>query len=101
MHCNATALVFERGKMLMIKRGGNGEVVLTVSGQMDRENVAELKSLIRLEANARPIVLDLKDLILADRDVVIFLRWCEADGINLKNCPAYIREWITRERGQS
>ncbi len=101
MHCNATALVFERGKMLMIKRGGNGEVVLTVSGQMDRENVAELKSLIRLEANARPIVLDLKDLILEERDVVIFLRWCEADGINLKNCPAYIREWITRERGQS
>jgi hypothetical protein len=68
---------------------------------MDRENVAELKTLIRLEANARPIVLDLKDLILADRDVVIFLRWCEEDGIHLKNCPAYIREWITRERGQS
>ena len=94
-------LVFERGKMLMIKRGGNGEVVLTVSGQMDRENVAELKTLIRLEANARQIVLDLKDLILADRDVVVFLRCCEADGIHIKNCPAYIREWITRERGQS
>jgi hypothetical protein len=87
--------------MLMIKRGGNREVVLMVSGQMDRENVAELKTLIRLEANALPIVLDLKDLILADRDVVIFLRCCEADGIHLKNCPAYIREWITRERGQS
>jgi len=87
--------------MLMIKKGGNGEVVLTVSGQMDRENVAELKTLIRLEANARQIVLDLKDLILADRDVVVFLRCCEADGIHIKNCPAYIREWITRERGQS
>ena len=100
MHCNATALVFERGKMLMIKRGGNGEVVLTVSGQMDRENVAELKTLISSEADGRHIALDLRDLILADQDVVSFLRRCEADGIQLKNCPAYIREWITRERGQ-
>ena len=41
----------------MIKKGGNGEVVLTVSGQMDRESVSELKTLIRLEANARQIVL--------------------------------------------
>jgi hypothetical protein len=26
------------------------------------------------------------------------LKRCEADNITLKNCPAYIREWITRER---
>jgi len=98
MHCNGTALVFERGKMLMIRRAGNGEVVFTVSGQMDRGNVAELQSLISSEATGRRIVLDLKDLILADQDVVSFLVRCEADGIQLKNCPAYIREWVLRER---
>ncbi len=32
-----------------------------------------------------------------DQDVVSFFRLCEADGIELKNCPAYIREWITGE----
>lgn len=34
-------------------------------------------------------------------ETVIFLAECEAEGIELKNCPAYIREWITRERGDS
>jgi|SRR5258706_16037282 hypothetical protein len=29
-----------------------------------------------------------------------FLNGCEADNITLKNCPAYIREGITRERNQ-
>ena len=47
------------------------------------------------------LVLDLKDLTLVDRDTVRFLESCEEDGIKLKNCPAYIREWITRERGGS
>jgi len=84
--------------MLMIRRAGNGEVVFTVSGQMDRGNVAELQSLISSEATGRRIVLDLKDLILADQDVVSFLVRCEADGIQLKNCPAYIREWVLQER---
>jgi anti-anti-sigma regulatory factor len=84
--------------MLMIRRAGNGEVVFTVSGQMDRGNVAELQSIISSEATGRRIVLDLEDLILADQDVVSFLVRCEADGIQLKNCPAYIREWVLRER---
>jgi hypothetical protein len=26
---------------------------------------------------------------------------CEADGIQLENCPAYIREWIGRESGRA
>jgi len=95
-----TAVVFKGGKMLMIRRDGNGGAVFTVSGRMDTENVAELKTLISSEADGRHIALDLRDLILADQDVVSFLRRCEADGIQLKNCPAYIREWITRERGQ-
>jgi predicted metal-binding protein len=42
--------------------------------------------------------LDLRDVRLADRDVVKFLRDCEADGMKLENCPAYVREWIEREK---
>jgi hypothetical protein len=29
---------------------------------------------------------------------VKFLRECEADGMKLENCPAYVREWIDREK---
>ena len=86
--------------MLKITRAANGDVVLKLSGRMDAENVGELETLISAEASGRRLVLDLKDLTLVDQDVVGFLRRCEADSIQLKNCPAYIREWITRERNQ-
>jgi len=82
--------------MLKISRAANGEVVFTVSGRMGAEDVGELEKLFSAEASGRRIVLDLKDLTLVDQDVVSFLNRCEADNITLKNCPAYIREWITR-----
>jgi len=84
--------------MLKIQRAANGDVVFTLSGRMDAENVAELETLLRTEPKGRRIFLDLKDLTLVDRDAVYFLGRCEADSVKLKNCPAYIREWITRER---
>lgn len=87
--------------MLKIMRAANGEVVFTVSGRLDEENLVELKTLFNSEAKDRHITLDLRELTLVDHDAVRFLMRCEADSIQLKNCPAYIREWITRERGQS
>jgi hypothetical protein len=65
---------------------------------MDAENLTDLETLMTSEADGRRIVLDLKDLTLVDQDAVSFLRRCEANNITLKNCPAYIREWITRDR---
>jgi anti-anti-sigma regulatory factor len=82
--------------MLKITRIGNGEVVFKLSGRLDAENVGELERLFSAEAGL--IVLDLEDLTLVDQDVVSFLRRCEADSLKLRNCPAYIRKWITGER---
>jgi len=87
--------------MLKITRAANGEVVFTVSGRLDAENLAELDTLFRAEASGRRITLDLTELTLVDQDAVLFLGRCEAENIRLRNCPAYIREWIVRERGQS
>ena len=84
--------------MLKITRTVNGEVVIKLSGRMDADNVGELETLVRKEADDRRIVLDLRDLTLVDQDAVSFLKRCEEDDITLKNCPAYIREWITRGR---
>jgi hypothetical protein len=84
--------------MLKIKRETNGEVVFTLSGRMDAENVAELQEMFQSEPKGRRIVMDLKDLTLVDRDAVRFLESCEKENITLRNCPAYIREWITRDR---
>jgi hypothetical protein len=82
--------ILRRGWMLKIMRAANGEVVT--------ENLGELEKLISAEAHGHRIILDLKDLTLVDQDAVSFLRRCEADNITLKDCPAYIREWITGER---
>ena len=85
--------------MLKITRATNGETLFKVSGRLDRENLDELKDLFNSEANSRGVVLDLSELTLVDEDAVRLLKGCEADGIELRNCPAYVREWITRERG--
>ena len=66
--------------------------------QLSDEQRAELETLIRSEPDGQHIVLDLKDLTLAGQDAVSFLERCEAGGITLKNCAAYVREWITRQR---
>jgi hypothetical protein len=35
---------------------------------------------------------------LVDRAAVQFLGHCESNGIELCNCPLYVREWILREK---
>jgi anti-anti-sigma regulatory factor len=70
--------------------------VFTLSGRMDAEQVAELKELF--DRDYRNIILDLSDVRLADRDAVRFLRGCESAGMKLENCPAYVREWMDREK---
>jgi len=61
------------------------------------EKVAELERLFEAEGKDHRVVLDLKEVKLVDRDAVRFLARCEAKGIWLEDCPAYIREWIVRE----
>jgi predicted metal-binding protein len=70
--------------------------VFTLSGRMEAEQVTELKKLFDLDY--QNIILDLQDVRLADRDAVRFLRGCQADGVRLENCPAYVREWMDREQ---
>jgi hypothetical protein len=43
-------------------------------------------------------VLDLKEVKLVDRDAVRFLAEIEAQGARLRNCSAFVRQWISRER---
>ena len=84
--------------MLRIQRSTEGKnVVLALSGRIGEEDVAEMQSLLQSEVGDHHLVLDLKDVRLVNRDAVKFLAQYEANGAKLRNCPAYIREWITRE----
>ena len=74
----------------------HGFTVFTLIGRIEAEQVAQLKALF--DTDYRNIILDLGEVRLADRAGVMFLRDCEADGMKLENCPAYVREWIEREK---
>ena len=67
-----------------------------LSGRVSSEHLMELKEEI---GNLGPgTVLDLEHLTLVDVEGVRFLSECDASGVELVNCSAYIREWIARER---
>jgi anti-anti-sigma regulatory factor len=83
--------------MLKIQRKANGDVVLTLSGRLDAASLSELAAVLDAEPAGQAVVLDLKDVVLVDREAVRFLRVRERGGIALRNCPPYIREWIARE----
>ena len=87
--------------VLKIQRSANARIVFSLSGRIEVQDVGELRRLLSLETADRPLALDLKDVTLVDRLAVRFLARCEADSIELENCPPYIREWIKRESSRS
>ena len=67
---------------LRIERSARqGFTVFTLSGHMEGKHVAELEELF--DGDNRNIILDLRDVRLADRDTVKFLRRREAEGMKL------------------
>jgi anti-anti-sigma regulatory factor len=74
------------------------QVVFHLAGRIRGDQVAELRTLLRSEVPGNNLALDLKEVKLVDREAVRFLAQSQADGTNLVNCPAFIREWILQER---
>ena len=72
--------------------------VFNLVGRFEAEHIEELEDLLGLQKEARPVVLDLQEVRLADREAVKFLARCEARGVQLENCPAYIRQWVGKEK---
>ena len=73
-------------------------VVLSISGGITGEHVDMLRG--ELEQESDGFAIDLKNVLLVDREAVKLLALSEANGTELRNCPPYIREWVTRERAE-
>ena len=87
--------------MFKIRRSSAGRRVLYfVSGRIDGEAVSELQSLLGRESPGSRLLLDLGEVRLVDAEAVEFFARCEDAGIKLRNCPAYVREWIASNRRQ-
>src|SRR6266478_4975852 len=94
--------VRSHGAMLRIHRAGGRRIVFTISGRLTADSVNELCQLVDAEPAGSVPVLDLTDLVLADRDAVRFLREYEARGrVVLRNCPAYVRTWMVGEHDRT
>lgn len=75
-----------------------GVVVLRVSGHIRSEHVSTLEELLAREGGR--VEIDLTEITLADRDAVSSLALWELGGIGLKNCPPFLREWVTNEQAR-
>jgi anti-anti-sigma regulatory factor len=69
---------------------------LRLIGRIESEHMAELEAQVR--GHRSQFVLDLNEVTLADVAFVRFLIACEIEGIELRNCPPYIGEWMDSER---
>ena len=73
-------------------------LVLYISGRLAEEDL----EVVRMALDGRRVVaIELAEVELVSRDAVKLLVQAEAEGIELRSCPAYIREWITNERESS
>jgi hypothetical protein len=75
-----------------------GIAVFVLSGQVEDRHLPELKELILADTNLTQKKLDLTEVKLVDMEVIEFLGGCEAEGIELRNCPPYVRIWIDSRR---
>ena len=83
--------------MLKIQRSLEGQcVVFVLSGRIEAEHVPQLQAFF--DAEDRSVKLDLKEVNLVDREAVQFLARCEARGVRIDNCPAYVRQWMLRAK---
>ena len=83
--------------MLRIEREKDGsQIILRLIGRVRSDRVEELRKQVQNQTS--PIVLDLAQVVLVDLPSVHFLRDCQDQKIELRNCAPYILEWIRRER---
>ena len=73
-------------------------LLLYVSGRLASEDLEVVRTALD---GRRVVAIELSEVELVDRDAVKLLAQAEAEGIELRSCPAYIREWITNERTSS
>ena len=83
--------------MLRIEKDCHGCVTrVQLSGRIQSDHITSVQSAI---GNCRDRkILDLSEVTLVDLVVVRFLISCEDEGVELVQCPPYVREWILRER---
>jgi hypothetical protein len=80
----------------IVQESEDDKIALRLIGRIESEHLDDLKA--RIANETRTIVLDLSEIKLVNQAAIRFLRLSEDSGIELRNCPAYVREWIRLDR---
>jgi hypothetical protein len=83
MACRVERLV-ERGHLALFR----------ISGYLREKHLNLIEEMMAKEAD--PVAFDLTEVTLVDSEAVKFLAACDAKGIEIRNCPAFIREWMSK-----
>ena len=70
--------------------------VMKLIGRIQGEELSYLKS--QIPAGVPRLALALGEVSVVDFEAIQFLNTCESEGVQLVNCPAYIRKWIDKEK---
>jgi hypothetical protein len=82
-----------------IERGSDGaRSTIRLIGSVKPEHLQEIAH--QLEICGPRAALDLEGVTVVGVNVIHFLVERERQGTELLNCPAYVREWISREGEQ-
>ena len=83
--------------MLKIKRMSqtNGTRI-HLSGELRCAHLGDLRA--EIEQAVEPVTLDLDEVEVVDIDGIRLLNECSAQGIQVVNCPPYVREWMLQEK---
>jgi anti-anti-sigma regulatory factor len=80
-----------------IEKVGHAESAsIRLIGRIQSRHLDELKAIIA--EHATPVTLDLEEVTLVDVEVVRFLISCESRGMEVLNCPRFIRRWMILEQ---
>ena len=83
--------------MLRIEKDSGGCVTkLRLSGRIQSDQISSIRS--EMDDGCTSKILDLSEVTLVDLGVIQFLISCQDAGVELVQCPAYVREWMLRER---
>lgn len=77
----------------------DGLMVLHVIGRIECTDVATLRESMEKEKTTKGgLAIDLTEVTLVCQEAVEALAVAEATGIELRHCPAYVREWVSRAK---
>jgi ABC-type transporter Mla MlaB component len=69
---------------------------ICLAGELRCTHLVDVRT--EIEQAGQPATLDLDEVEVVDLDGVRLLNECQARGIQVVNCPPYIREWMLHEK---